>query len=190
DHLSTEELVDEMNEALKIPGTSNAWTMPIKNRIDMLTTGVRTPVGIKIFGPDLAGIERIGAAIERALPPVAGTRSVFAERVGSGYFLDFDLKRDRLARYGLSVDDAESVVMSAIGGENVTTAIEGLERYPVNVRYNRDSRSSMDRLGRVVVPAMDGRLQIPLAEIATLKLAHGPAMLRNENGMLSGYVYV
>jgi Cu(I)/Ag(I) efflux system membrane protein CusA/SilA len=187
---STDDLVAQMNEALRIPGVSNAWTMPIKNRIDMLTTGVRTPVGIKIFGPDLAGIERIGASIERVLPRVSGTRSVFAERVGSGYFLDFDLKRDRLARYGLSVDDAESVVMNAIGGDNVSTQFSGLERYPINVRYYRDSRSSLERLARALVPVMDGRQQIPLAEIASLKLTSGPSMLRNENGMLSGYVYV
>ncbi len=187
---STDQLVAEMDDALRIPGVSNAWTMPIRNRIDMLTTGVRTPVGIKIYGHDLQQIERIGGEIERVLPQVPGTRSVFAERVGGGYFLDFDLKRDRLARYGLSVDDAQMVVMNAIGGENVSTAIQGLERYPINVRYYRDSRSDLARLGRALVPAMDGKLQIPLAEIATLKLTSGPSMLRNENGMLSGYVYV
>jgi Cu(I)/Ag(I) efflux system membrane protein CusA/SilA len=179
-----------MDEAVRIPGVSNAWTMPIKNRIDMLTTGVRTPVGIKIYGADLKEIERIGTRIEGVLPRVAGTRNVFAERVGGGYFLDFDLKRDKLARYGLSVDDAQVVVMNAIGGDNVSTAIEGLERYPINVRYYRDYRSDLGRLERALVPAMDGKLQIPLAEIATLKLASGPSMLRNENGMLSGYVYV
>jgi Cu(I)/Ag(I) efflux system membrane protein CusA/SilA len=188
--LTTDALVDQMNAALKIPGVSNAWTMPIKNRIDMLTTGVRTPVGVKVYGPDLMQIERIGAQIERVLPQVAGTRSVFAERVGGGYFLDFDLKRDRLARYGLSVDDAQAVVMNAIGGDNVSTAIEGRERYPINVRYFRDSRSNLERLGRALVPVMDGKMQIPMAEIANLKLASGPSMLRNENGMLTGYVYV
>jgi Cu(I)/Ag(I) efflux system membrane protein CusA/SilA len=190
DHISTDQLVTEMNDALSIPGVSNAWTMPIKNRIDMLTTGIRTPVGIKIYGADLTQIERIGAQIERVLPQVAGTRSVFAERVGGGYFLDFDLKRDQLARYGLSVDDAEMVVTNAIGGENVSTTVEGRERYPINVRYYRDSRSSLESLGRALVPAMDGKMQIPLAQIATLKLVTGPAMLRNENGMLNGYVYV
>ena len=190
DRLSTDALVDEMNQALRFPGVSNAWTMPIKNRIDMLTTGVRTPVGVKVFGPDLAQIEHIGTEIERVLPRVPGTRSVFAERVGGGYFLDFDLKRDQLARYGLSVDDAQTVIMNAIGGDNVSTAIEGRERYPINVRYYRDSRSSLERLGRALVPAMDGKMQIPLAEIATLKMTTGPSMLRNENGMLNGYVYV
>jgi Cu(I)/Ag(I) efflux system membrane protein CusA/SilA len=190
DHISTDQLVTEMNDALRIPGVSNAWTMPIKNRIDMLTTGIRTPVGIKIYGADLGEIERIGAQIERVLPQVAGTRSVFAERVGGGYFLDFDLKRDQLARYGLSVDDAEMVVTNAIGGENVSTTVEGRERYPINVRYYRDSRSSLTSLGRALVPALDGKMQIPLAQIATLKLVTGPSMLRNENGMLNGYVYV
>ena len=190
DHISTDQLVTEMNDALRIPGVSNAWTMPIKNRIDMLTTGIRTPVGIKIYGADLAQIERVGKEIERVLPQVAGTRSVFAERVGGGYFLDFDLKRDQLARYGLSVDDAEMVVTNAIGGENVSTTVEGRERYPINVRYYRDSRSSLASLGRALVPALDGKMQIPLAQIATLKLVTGPAMLRNENGMLNGYVYV
>jgi len=190
DHISTDQLVTEMNDALRIPGVSNAWTMPIKNRIDMLTTGIRTPVGIKIYGADLAQIERLGKEIERVLPQVAGTRSVFAERVGGGYFLDFDLKRDQLARYGLSVDDAEMVVTNAIGGENVSTTVEGRERYPINVRYYRDSRNSLASLGRALVPALDGKMQIPLAQIATLKLVTGPAMLRNENGMLNGYVYV
>jgi len=190
DHISTDQLVTEMNDALRIPGVSNAWTMPIKNRIDMLTTGIRTPVGIKIYGADLTEIERVGKEIERVLPRVAGTRSVFAERVGGGYFLDFDLKRDQLARYGLSVDDAEMVVTNAIGGENVSTTVEGRERYPINVRYYRDSRSSLTSLGRALVPALDGKMQIPLAQIATLKLVTGPSMLRNENGMLNGYVYV
>jgi Cu(I)/Ag(I) efflux system membrane protein CusA/SilA len=190
DHTSTDQLTAEMDQALQIPGVSNAWTMPIKNRIDMLTTGVRTPVGIKVYGPDLAVIERIGKEIEAVLPNVAGTRSVFAERVGGGYFLDFDLKREQLARYGLSVDDAQTIVMNAIGGDNVGTTVEGRERYPINVRYFRDARSDLDRLARALVPAMDGKMQIPLAEIATLKLATGPSMLRNENGMLNGYVYV
>ena len=190
DHISTDDLVAEMNDALRIPGVSNAWTMPIKNRIDMLTTGIRTPVGIKIYGADLAHIEHIGTEIERVLPQVQGTRSVFAERVGSGYFLDFDLKRDQLARYGMTVDDAQMVVLNAIGGDNISSTIEGRERYPISVRYYRDYRSDIPRLERALVPAMDGKSQIPLAEIATLKLSTGPSMLRNENGMLNGYVYI
>jgi copper/silver efflux system protein len=190
DRLSTDELVQEMNEALKLPGTTNAWTMPIKARIDMLTTGIRTPVGVKIYGANIHEIERLGTEIERVLPPVFGTRSVFAERTSGGYFVDFDWKRDELARYGLSIDDAQTVVMSAVGGDTVTTTIEGRERYGVNVRYFRDYRSDLDRLRRVVVPAMDGRMQIPVGQLATVKVVSGPAMLRDENGMLNGYVYV
>ncbi|MGA2327297.1 MAG: CusA/CzcA family heavy metal efflux RND transporter [Bryobacteraceae bacterium] len=187
--ISTDQLVEKMNDALRIPGVSNAWTMPIRNRIDMLTTGVRTPVGIKIYGTDIRQIERLGAQIERILPNVRGTRSVFAERTGGGYFLDVDWDRDRLARYGISIQDAQMAVTSAIGGENVTTTVEGRERYPVNVRYLRDFRSDLPALKRVLVPAMNG-LHIPISQLGRIKLASGPSMLRDENGLLAGYVYV
>jgi Cu(I)/Ag(I) efflux system membrane protein CusA/SilA len=190
DHISTDQLVDEMDQALKIPGASNAWTMPIKARVDMLTTGIRTPVGIKIYGADIKKIEDLGTQIEALLPKVRGTRSVFSERTGGGYFLDFKWNRGALARYGLSIEEANDVVMSAIGGENVTTTIEGRERYPVNVRYMRDYRSDPEALKRVLVSAMDGRTQIPLAQLADIQVISGPAMLRDENGMLNGYVYV
>jgi Cu(I)/Ag(I) efflux system membrane protein CusA/SilA len=190
EHVSSEQLVDEMNAALAMPGVSNAWTMPIKARIDMLTTGVRTPVGIKVYGSDLKQIEQIGTQIEGMLPKVRGTRNVFAERTGGGYFLDFDWKREEMARYGLSMEDVQAVLMSAVGGENVTTTIEGRERYPVNVRYLQDFRSDINRLSRVLVPVMDGKTQIPVSQLADIKLSSGPAMLRDENGMLNGYVYV
>jgi Cu(I)/Ag(I) efflux system membrane protein CusA/SilA len=190
DHISNDQLVEEMNAALQLPGVSNAWTMPIKGRTDMLTTGVRTPVGIKVYGSDLKQIEQIGAQIEGILPKVRGTRSVFAERTGGGYFLDFDWKREELARYGLSIEDVQAVLMSAVGGENVTTTIEGRERYSVNVRYLQDFRSDINRLNRVLVPVMDGKTQIPVSQLADIKLSSGPAMLRDENGMLNGYVYV
>ncbi len=190
DRMSTEQLVAELNEALKLPGVTNAWTMPIKARTDMLTTGVRTPVGIKIYGADIKEIERLGMEIERALPAVPGTRSVFAERTSGGYFLDFVWKRDELARYGLSIDDAQMVVMSAIGGDTVTTTVEGRERYAVNVRYFRDYRSDVERLRQVAVPAMNGRVQVPVSQLADVRLVSGPSMLRDENGMLNGYVYV
>ncbi len=190
DHISTDQLVEEMNQALKIPGTSNAWTMPIKARVDMLTTGIRTPVGIKIYGADIKKIEDLGTQIEALLPKVQGTRSVFSERTSGGYFLDFKWNRDELARYGLSIDNAQDVVMSAIGGENVTTTVEGRERYPVNVRYMRDYRSDPAKLRRVLVPTMDGQTQVPLAQLAEIRTVSGPAMLRDENGMLNGYVYV
>jgi len=192
DRKTTEELIygpGGLNEALQLPGVVNAWTMPIKARIDMLTTGVRTPVGIKILGDDLDTIQEIGQHIEMALRDVPGTASVFAERTAGGYFLDFELKREELARYGLTVEDAQMVIMSAIGGENITTTIEGRERYPVNVRYLRDYRSTLDRLGRVLVPTPNGA-QIPLVQLADIKLLSGPGMIRDENGRLSGYVYV
>ncbi|HWT81359.1 MAG TPA: efflux RND transporter permease subunit, partial [Candidatus Methylomirabilis sp.] len=190
DHISQEQLIGEMNEALIIPGLSNAWTMPIKGRIDMLSTGMRTPVGLKISGGDLDTIEEIGARIESLLPSVKGTRSVFAERTGSGYFLDFEWNREELARYNLSMEEAQAVIEKAIGGENVTTTVEGRERYPVNVRYMRDFRSDYGALGRVLVPASGGQRQIPLSQLATIKTVSGPAMIRDEDGLLTGYVYV
>jgi Cu(I)/Ag(I) efflux system membrane protein CusA/SilA len=189
DHISTEQLTEEMNEALKIPGATNAWTMPIKGRIDMLTTGVRTPVGVKVFGADLKVIDGIASQIERALAPVPGTRSAFAERTGGGYFLDFKWNRDALARYGLSIDDAQTVVMNAVGGDNITTTVEGRERYPVNVRYARDYRSSVGALERALVTAPDGR-QVPVKQLGDIQFVAGPSMYRNEDGMLTGYVYV
>ena len=190
DHIATEQLVEQMNEALQLPGVSNSWSMPIKARVDMLTTGVRTPIGIKIYGADLNEIQRLGTKIESLIPQVPGTRTVFSERTGGGYFLDFTWNRDQIARYGLSIDDVQSVVMSAVGGESVTTTVEGRERYPVNVRYLRDLRSDMSKLERVLVPAMNGQAQIPVSQLASVQLVSGPAMIRDENGMLNGYVYV
>jgi Cu(I)/Ag(I) efflux system membrane protein CusA/SilA len=192
DHITTQELIygtGGLNEALQIPGISNAWTMPIKNRTDMLTTGIRTPLGIKVLGSDLGQIQQVGEQIEMALKDVPGTTSVFAERTSGGYFLDFDLKRDELARYGLTVDDAESVLMSAVGGDQVSTTVEGRERYSVNVRYLRDYRSDVDALERVLVATPSGA-QIPLGQIADIRMRTGPGMIRDENGRLSGYVYV
>ncbi|OGX29027.1 MAG: cation transporter [Omnitrophica WOR_2 bacterium RIFCSPHIGHO2_02_FULL_67_20] len=188
-HISYEQLIEEMDRSLKIVGVTNAWTMPIKNRIDMLTTGVRTPIGIKIFGADLKKIEELGTHLEMILKDVRGTRSIYAERVAGGYFVDFDLNRDELARYGLSVAEVQMVIMSAIGGENITTTIEGRERYPVNVRYSREFRDDIEKLKRVLVPTPAGQ-HIPLVQLADIRLVSGPAMIRNENGLLAGYVYV
>jgi len=187
--ITHEELITLMDDALKIPGTTNAWTMPIKNRIDMLATGVRTPIGIKVFGDDLKQIEAVGTRLEMILKDIRGTRSVYAERVAGGYFLDFDLKRRELARYGLSIADAQMVIMTAIGGEPITSTVEGRERYTVNVRYARELRDDVDKLKRVLVPTPSGQ-NIPLAEIADLTLRSGPSMIRDENGLLAGYVYV
>ena len=189
DRLTYEDLVNELDQKIQFPGVSNAWTMPIKARIDMLSTGVRTPVGIKIYGADLKEIESIGINLESTLKDIRGTRSVFAERVTGGYFVDFDIKRGELARYGLTIKEAEMIIMSAIGGEPVTTTIEGRERYTVNVRYAREFRDDLDKLKRVLVPTMSGA-QIPLEQLADIHLSLGPAMIRDENGMLAGYVYV
>jgi Cu(I)/Ag(I) efflux system membrane protein CusA/SilA len=187
--LTWDQLIDELNTKMQIPGVTNAWTMPIKARIDMLTTGVRTPVGIKIFGPKLDEIEKIGVQLEQIIKPLPATRSVYAERTSGGYFVDFTLKREQLARYGLTVDEAEMIIMSAVGGENVTTAIQGPERYGVNVRYARDYRDDLEKLQRVLVPTMSGA-QIPLGAVADISVSLGPAMIRDENGMMAGYVYV
>jgi len=192
DHISTEDLIygpGGMNEALQFPGVINAWTMPIKNRIDMLSTGIRTPVGIKVEGSDLATIEQIGQQIEMALKDVPGTTSAFAERTTGGYFLDFDLNRPELARYGLTVDDVQNALMTSVGGERVTTTVEGRERYAVGVRYLRDYRSDPQALERVLVSTPAGA-QVPLAQLAVLKTRTGPGMIRDENGRLSGYVYI
>ena len=189
DTISSEELVNAMNAALTLPGQTNAWSMPIKNRIDMLTTGIRTPVGVKIFGADLAEIEKVGQHLEGILQKVPGTRSVFGERVAGGYFADFDLNREQMARYGLTVGEVQEVIMTAIGGENVSTTVEGRERYPINIRYPREMRDDVDKLARTLVPTMGGA-QIPLGQLATIKLVEGPSMIRDENGQLSGYVYV
>jgi len=188
DTISSTELVHLLDESLKVPGVTNAWTMPVRGRIDMLTTGMRTPIGLKISGADLGTVEQIGSRIESILSRVKGTRSVFAERTGTGYYLDFDWNRERLARYGLSIEDAQLAVENAIGGEDVTTAIRGRERYPVNVRYMRDFRSDLGSLQRLLVPA--GQRQIALGELAEIHASSGPAMIRDENGMLTGYVYI
>ena len=190
DRLSQDDLIREMNDALKFPGLANAWTMPIKGRIEMLSTGLRTPVGIKISGSDLDTIEEIGAKVESALVKVPGTRGVFAEKTGSGYFLDFRWHRDNIQRFGLSMEEVQTVVASAIGGENVTTTIEGRERYPVNVRYMKDFRSDLGSLSRLLIPVAEGSKYVSLSQLADINLTEGPSMIRNEDGLLTGYVYV
>jgi Cu(I)/Ag(I) efflux system membrane protein CusA/SilA len=187
--MTWDKLVAEMDTQMRLPGVANAWTMPIKNRIDMLSTGIRTPIGIKIFGPDLRQIEEIGKKLEATLQMIPGTRSAFAERVTGGYYLDFELKRSEIARYGLAIDEVQMLVESVIGGESITTTVEGRERYPVSVRYARELRDDPERLKRILVPGMNG-VQIPLGQLADLRLASGPAMIRDEDGQLSGYVYV
>ena len=189
DTISTEELVSQMDAAVKAPGLSNAWTMPVRGRIDMLTSGIRTPVGLKISGDDPAKIEEIGQQVAALLPSVRGTRGVFAEHTNEGYFLDVVWRRDELARYGISMKAAEDALSNAVGGEDIGTAYEGLARYPVNVRYMRDFRSTASAVGDVLIPA-GGDRQIPISELATVQRTTGPAMIRDEDGMLTGYVFV
>ena len=182
DTISHEELIRQMNHALRLPGLAAGWTMPIKGRIEMLSTGLRTPVGLKISGADLAAIEQIGVQVEGLLPGVQGTRSVFAERTGSGSFLDFEWDRVELARYGLSMEEVQDVVAKAIGCETVTTTIEGRERYSVNVRYMRDFREDIGALGRVLVTTSAGQRRVPLADLADIRIKTGPSMIRNDDG--------
>ena len=187
--LTYEELVTEMNAAVRLPGIPNIWTMPIRNRIDMLSTGMRTPVGVKLFGPDLGVIQKLGEKVEHLLRGVEGTRNATAERTAMGYFVDFDLRRRDLARYGLSVDDANRAIAGALGGETVTTTVEGRERYPVTVRYAPDFRDDVEKLRRVLVAVPSGA-QVPIAQLADVRLRQGPGMIRDEDGRLAGYVYV
>jgi Cu(I)/Ag(I) efflux system membrane protein CusA/SilA len=187
--LGWENLIDEMDRAVQIPSFANAWLFPVKTRIDMITTGIRTPVGVKVLGPDLAKIQEIGLELEKVIQRVPGTRSAFFERVTGGYYLDFKVRREEAARYGLSAGDVNDIVESAIGGNNVTTTVEGRERYPVNVRYARDFRDDLPRLRRVLVPTPSGA-QVPLEELATVELATGPPMIKNEEGFKAGFVYV
>ena len=189
DTISEEALITEMNEKLIYPGMPNIWTMPIKNRIDMLSTGIRSAVGVKISGPDLKVIEQIGKEIETAVKPVKGARTVVAERAASGYFADVDFNRDALSIYGLTLKNAQDQAMAAIGGENVSVSLSGRERYPIQVRLDRDSRQDIESLKRVLISTPSGAT-IPLSSIASLGFTEGPSMIRDENAMPVAYVFV
>src|SRR3954463_5646028 len=183
-------LISEMDRALQMPGVSNAWTMPIKARIDMLSTGIRTPVGVKVFGPDLASIERIAKRIEAVLHTVPGTESAFAERTGGSYYLDIQPDRAALARYGLTVGDLQETIATALGGEPVTTTVEGRARYTVNVRYPRGLRSDPQAIAAQVLVQAPMGAAIPLGQLAAVQLRRGPPTIRTENAQLVNYVYV
>jgi len=187
--VTPESLTAEMNEALRMPGLTNAWTMPIKTRIDMLSTGIKTPVGVKIAGPDLAVLEDIGAQVEGALAGLPGTASVYAERVTGGNYVDVRIDRRAIARHGLTVGDVQDVVQSAIGGMNVTSTVEGLERYPVNVRYARELRDSVPALQAILVPTPAGP-QVPLGQLAAIELSKGPPAIKSENARPNAWVYI
>ncbi len=188
--MTIDKLIAELDKALQMPGVSNAWTMPIKNRNDMLATGIRTPVGIKVFGKDLGEIEKLAKQIESVVKTVPGTSSAFAERTTGGYYLDVEPDRLELARYGLAVGDLLSVISAALGGEMVTTTIEGRERFGVTVRYPRELRSDPQAIAtQVLVPTM-GATMIPLGQLAQISLVQGPPSIRTENALLSAYIFV
>src|SRR5438876_332226 len=187
--MTYEKLIQEMDAKLQFPGLSNTWTMPVENRLDMELTGIKTPLGMKIQGPTLEGIQQAGAQIQQVLATLPEVRSVFSERVSQGFYVDVDVNREEASRYGLTVADVQQAVSSGIGGEMVTENIEGRERYPVNVRYNRDFRDNVDDLRRVLI-ATPSSAQIPIEEVARISFSRGPSMIRDEDGALTGYVYI
>ncbi|PKM12429.1 MAG: CusA/CzcA family heavy metal efflux RND transporter [Gammaproteobacteria bacterium HGW-Gammaproteobacteria-3] len=186
---TTRELMAEMDSAIHFPGVTNAWTMPIKTRIDMLSTGIKTPVGIKVSGPDLNELQRLAKEIEQVMKTLPDTLSAFGDRAVGGYYLDFDINRKEAARYGLTVGDVQDVIQSAIGGMNVTETVEGLERYPVNLRYPRELRDNLNSLKRVLIPTPTGA-QIPLTLVADLQLRRGPPVIKSENSRPNAWIYV
>jgi Cu(I)/Ag(I) efflux system membrane protein CusA/SilA len=187
--MTMETLVDELDKAIQYPGLTNAWTMPIKTRIDMLSTGIKTPVGIKIMGEDLNVLNELGEKVEAVISQVPGTLSVYAERVTGGNFLDYEIRRDEAARYGLTVGDVQDIIMTAVGGMNITQTVEGLERYPVNLRYGAELRDTPEKLRRILVPTPTGA-QVPIAQLADIRIVKGPPVVKSENARNSAYVYI
>jgi len=187
--MTYEKLIQEMDAKLQFPGLSNTWTMPVENRLDMELTGIKTPLGMKIQGPTLDGIQRVAGQLQEVLTSLPNVRSIFAERVSQGFYINIEVNRAEAARYGLTVADVQQAVASGIGGEMVTENIEGRERYPVNVRYNRDFRDNVEELRQVLIATPTGA-QIPIADVAKISFSRGPAMIRDEDGDLTGYVYI
>ena len=187
--VTPQSLINELNQAIQFPGLTNAWTMPIKTRIDMLSTGIKTPVGIKLSGPDLNVLEEVGKRVEAVVREVPGTLSAYSERVMGGNYLDFNIRREALARYGLTVGDVQDVIQSAIGGMNITTTVEGLERYPVNLRYSRELRSNLQDLRQILVPTPLGQ-QIPMSELADIEIKRGPPVIKTESSRPNAWIYV
>jgi copper/silver efflux system protein len=187
--MTYEKLIQEMDARLQFPGLSNTWTMPVENRLDMELTGINTPLGMKIQGPNLEGIQQAGAQVQRILSSVPGVRSVFAERVSQGFYVNIEVNRTEAARYGLTVADVQQVVTSGIGGKNIAENIEGRQRYPISVRYSRDFRDNVEALSRLLI-ATPGGAQIPIGEVAKVSFSRGPSMIRDEDAALTGYVYI
>ena len=189
DGMTYEKLIQQMDAKLQFPGLSNTWTMPVENRLDMELTGIKTPLGMKIQGPSLEGIQEVGAKIQQILSGLSETRSIFTERVSQGFYINVAVNREVAARYGLTVSDVQRAVESGMGGEDIAENIEGRERYPINVRYNRDFRDNLEELRQVLLATPSGA-QIPVSEVATVSFSRGPAMIRDEDGALTGYIYV
>ncbi|MCH8931970.1 MAG: efflux RND transporter permease subunit [Nitrospinae bacterium] len=187
--MTIKKLIDEMDAAIQFPGVTNAWTMPIKTRIDMLSTGIKTPVGIKIAGDDLNVLQSLGQQIEAVVRTIPGTLSVYSERVVGGNYFDFEIDREQAARYGLTMGDIQDVIQTAIGGMNITTTIEGRERYPINLRYSRDLRDDINKLQRVLISTPQGH-QIPMAQVAKIVIKKGPSMIKSENARLNAWIYI
>src|SRR6202030_3501169 len=187
--MTYEKLIQEMDAKLQFPGLSNTWTMPVENRLDMELTGIKTPLGLKIQGPTLEGIQQTGAQMQQLLSSLPAVRSIFSERVSQGFYINVDVNRLEAARYGLTIADVQQAVSSGIGGEMVTENIEGRERYPGNVRYSRDFRDNVEELRQVLIATPTGA-QIPIAEVAKISFSRGPSMIRDEDGALTGYVYI
>jgi Cu(I)/Ag(I) efflux system membrane protein CusA/SilA len=187
--MTYEKLIQEMDAKLQFPGLSNTWTMPVENRLDMELTGIKTPLGLKIQGPNLEGIQQVGAQVQQILSAIPEMRSIFAERVSQGFYLNIEVNRAEAARYGLTMADVQQAITSGIGGEMVAENVEGRERYPVNVRYNRDFRDNVEELRRVLIGTPSGA-QIPISEVAKISFSRGPSMIRDEDGALTGYVYI
>ena len=187
--MTYEKLIQEMDAKLQFPGLSNTWTMPVENRLDMELTGIKTPLGLKIQGPNLEGIQQVGAQVQQILSAIPEMRSIFAERVSQGFYLNVEVNRAEAARYGLTIADVQQAVTSGIGGEMVAENVEGRERYPVNVRYSRDFRDNVEELQRVLIGTPAGA-QIPISDVAKLSFSRGPSMIRDEDGALTGYVYI
>jgi Cu(I)/Ag(I) efflux system membrane protein CusA/SilA len=187
--MTYEKLIQEMDAKLQFPGLSNTWTMPVQNRLDMELTGIKTPLGLKIQGPNLEGIQQVGAQVQQILSAILEMRSIFAERVSQGFYLNIEVDRAEAARYGLTIADVQQAVTSGIGGEMVAENVEGRERYPVNVRYSRDFRDNVEELQRVLIGTPSGA-QIPISDVAKISFSRGPSMIRDEDGALTGYVYI
>lgn len=187
--MTYERLIQEMDAKLQFPGLSNTWTMPVENRLDMELTGIKTPLGLKIQGPNLDGIQQVGAQVQQILSAIPQMRSILAERVAQGFYLNIEVNRAEAARYGLTIADVQQAVASGIGGETIAENVEGRERYPVNVRYGRDFRDSIEQLQNVLIGTLSGA-QLPISDVAKLSFSRGPSMIRDEDGALTGYVYI